>query len=63
MEITADKLLQNKTVKKLHRKAKVLTSNKDEIYTALESVQEFFNRQPLRLFMCEKMKALGFDIN
>ena len=70
MEIAIEKITEHEVVKKLHRKAKVITSNKDELYTALESVQEFFNTQPLRLFngdnakdMCEKMKSLGFDIN
>jgi hypothetical protein len=59
-------------LQKLQRTAKVVTLNKNEAYNCLESVQAFFNTQPLRLFkgdtpeakdMCEKMKALGLDIN
>lgn len=72
MEISLDKITQNENVKKLQRTAKIVTLNKNQAYTALESVQAFFNTQSLRLFkgdtsetkdMCEKMKALGFDIN
>lgn len=72
MEIAIEKFTEHEVVKKLHRKAKVITSNKDELYSALESVREFFNRKPIRLFnkdtdhaqdMIKKMKSLGLDIN
>ena len=72
MEIAIEKITEHEVVKKLQRKAKVITSNKEEMYSALESVREFLNRTSIREFnsgtthakdMIKRMKALGFDIN
>ena len=71
MEISLTNLKQNKHVKTLQRNADLLLMNKKEMYNALESVQEFFNRMPDTKFkgdkpheldMVEKMNGLGFNI-
>lgn len=72
MEIAIEKITEHKAVKKLQRNVEILSTKKYEMYECLESVQEYFNRLGIKKFnpdtphakeMCEKMKALGFDIN